>query len=354
MFPNRVERLIVDGVVDAYDYVKALWLDNLVDTERGLDLFYYHCVRVGYPICALANESGTTTEDDVKQRYLNITNSLYHNPLPVISRAGPEVVTYSDIKGLTLGVLYTPIGGFEALADILYGIEHGDGGILAKLRRDVLGSQCQGRRDEDDEDDEGFDIVGDAQRAIACSDGDSQNWMTKADFAEHVKNITKISPSVGEIWSVLRMKCIHYSVRAYSRFEGPWVGNTSHPILQIGNSADPVTPGRFAKKMAKGFPGAVALIQDSGGHCSISSPSNCTTGYVRQYFQTGELPPEGTVCKPDALPFGPGPDEAAVLDQGTEILRERQLKIARALYASGGGFWNGGFEAGLSAFPEVT
>jgi hypothetical protein len=178
--------------------------------------------------------------------------------------------------------------------------------------------------------------------------------MTKADFADHVKNITKISPSVGEIWSVLRMKCIHYSVRAYSRFEGPWVGNTSHPILQIGNSADPVTPGRFAKKMAKGFPGAVALIQDSGGHCSISSPSNCTMSYVRQYFQTGELPPEGTVCKPDALPFGPGPDEAAVLDQETEMLRERQLKIARALYESGGGFLNGGFRAGLSAFPELV
>ena len=43
MFPSRIERLIVDGVVDAYDYVKSLWLDNIVDTERALDLFYYHC-----------------------------------------------------------------------------------------------------------------------------------------------------------------------------------------------------------------------------------------------------------------------------------------------------------------------
>ena len=316
----------------------------------------YLGVRVGYPLCALANETGTTTEDGVKRRYLNITNSLYHNPLPVISRAGPEVVTYSDIKGITLGVLYSPIGGFEFLADALYAIERGDGRIFAQ-RRDVLAAQYQGRNDdddEDDEDDEEPDIAGDSTTAIACSDGDSQNWMMKADFAEHVKNITKISPTVGEVWSVLRLRCIHYSVRAINRFEGPWVGNTSHPILQIGNSADPVTPGRFAKKMAKGFPGAVALIQDSAGHCSISSPSKCTMSYVRQYFQTGELPPEDTVCQPDAYPFGPTPGRTTILDEEAEILRVRQQEIANALYASGGGFLNGGFGAGLSGFPDLA
>jgi hypothetical protein len=56
--------------------------------------------------------------------------------------------------------------------------------------------------------------------------------------------------------------------------------------------------------MAKGYEGAVALMQDSSGHCSLSALSYCTQGHVRRYFQTGELPPVNTTCAVDVLPFG--------------------------------------------------
>lgn len=333
--------MIVDGVVDAYDYKKALWLDNLVDAERDLGLFYYHCTRVGFPRCALANATGTTTEEGVRQRLKSIVNSLYHNPLPVVSKSGPEVVTYSSVKGLILGVLYAPLGGFDILAKLLLSIENGDGQFFADLFlrpiSDFICPPCKDGKRNPSFDGEGPDVLGDGQMAIACSDGDDQTWMTKPDFADHLKNLTDISPTIGEVWAITRLMCTHYSVKSLTRFEGPWVGNTSHPILEIGNSADPVTPGRYAKKMAKGFKGAVALIQDSGGHCSISSPSKCTENYVRQYFQTGELPPEDTVCKPDELPFG-GKDGETVLDEEAQQVKERQLEIAAALFASGGGF----------------
>ena len=35
----------------------------------------------------------------------------------------------------------------------------------------------------------------------------------------------------------------------------------------------------------------------------ISSPNLCMARYVRKYFQTGELPPEGTVCEVNESPF---------------------------------------------------
>lgn len=77
MFPDRVGRVIVDGVVDAEDYKKALWYDNLEDTEKDVDQFYSNCARVGYPGCALANSTGTSTAHGVKSRVQNITASLY-------------------------------------------------------------------------------------------------------------------------------------------------------------------------------------------------------------------------------------------------------------------------------------
>jgi hypothetical protein len=79
-----------------------------------------------------------------------------------------------------------------------------------------------------------------------------------------------------------------------------------------------------AHAMSKRFPGSVVLQQNSEGvsrpqasmflsrrkalmspqHVCISSPSVCTYGHVRNYFQTSDLPAAGTVCQPDQLPFG--------------------------------------------------
>lgn len=68
-------------------------------------------------------------------------------------------------------------------------------------------------------------------------------------------------------------------------------------------TADPNTPGENAKKMAKGFEGAVALTQNSTGHGSIGIRSNCTEGYIRKYFQSGQLPPVNTTCDADEQAF---------------------------------------------------
>lgn len=317
MYPERVNRLIVDGVVDAYDYRKALWLDNLVDTEKDLDLLYYHCARVGYPKCKLGEKNGNTTVETVKARVNNITTTLYHNPMPIINRGYPDIISYSDVKGFLFAGLYSPIGLFPIIAEILHEIETG---AIAEQERGVRFVQVVKA------------LGSGAQMAIACSDGESQAGVSKHEFREHVKKLEDLSPNLGELWASLRLSCIHYSVRSPYRFTADWKGKTAHPIMEIGNTADPVTPGRYAKKMAKGFEGAVALIQDSPGHCSLAAPSNCTITYVRNYFQTGELPEEGTVCPADEVPFGNADgDEEVVLDVEAQRMRENQQIVAQAL-----------------------
>jgi hypothetical protein len=46
---------------------------------------------------------------------------------------------------------------------------------------------------------------------------------------------------------------------------GPFQGNTSHPILFIGNVADNTTPLRNAFLNAEGFANASVLVSDSYG-----------------------------------------------------------------------------------------
>jgi hypothetical protein len=93
MFPDRVGRVIVDGVVDPDDYKKALWYDNLEDTEKTAGQFFSNCARVGHPTCALANVTGDTTAEGVKQRVHNITMSLYRTLHTLRPQSGGSLLT---------------------------------------------------------------------------------------------------------------------------------------------------------------------------------------------------------------------------------------------------------------------
>jgi hypothetical protein len=56
--------------------------------------------------------------------------------------------------------------------------------------------------------------------------------------------------------------------------------------------------------MARYFEGAVVLEQNSVGHSTRAASSDCTAGWIKKYFETGELPEQGTVCQPnDGLPY---------------------------------------------------
>lgn len=38
-------------------------------------------------------------------------------------------------------------------------------------------------------------------------------------------------------------------------------------------------------------------------HCTLALPSVCTASHVQTFFHNGTLPPKGTICKPDVVPF---------------------------------------------------
>jgi len=51
------------------------------------------------------------------------------------------------------------------------------------------------------------------------------------------------------------------------------------------------------------FPRSALLVQDTAGHNSLAEPLVCTLRRVREYFQTGDVPREGTVCAPAVSRF---------------------------------------------------
>lgn len=260
MYPSRVSRLILDGVVDTDDYIQTLWTDNLDDTEKVVQTLYTTCARAGPTLCPLAHPSSTPA--DIESRVADLLASLYHNPLPVPGPT-PEVISYSDVKQLIFQSLYGPIATFPTLTHLLAALARRDGSALRPLLAPAHSYSCP--RDNTSRDT--LDMLQQqvAQWSIVCEDGAEQSFLTPASFDTYWRALDAKSPSTGAIWARFRMRCAGWRVRALHRFAGPFKGQTAHPVLWVGNTADPVTPVGSAWKMAAKFPGSVVLEQDSAG-----------------------------------------------------------------------------------------
>ena len=333
MFPDRVGRLVLDGVVSSYDYNHALGNGSLSDTEKTMKVFYTFCHNAGPEECALATKNGSIA--NIEDRFQKIVKSLYHRPLIIESVDGPEILTFSDLKLLIFGASYQPAYAYPLIALLLADIEVGGGPILEQIGIAFRSShvyQCGGRGSAD----RSLASRDVALAAILCGEGIDQSHVDIDEFAKSWELLESMSPTAGSIWANIGMRCAAWRIRAKHTFQGPFGGLTSNPILFLSNTADPVTPLRSGRIMHDMFQGSVLLIGDGAGHCSISAPNPCILRHVRAYFQTGELPVPGTVCVPPPSPFSlnstdpkspfydPSLDQANVITYDEEAADEEQ------------------------------
>jgi pimeloyl-ACP methyl ester carboxylesterase len=301
MFPDRVGRLVLDGVVNSYDYNHSLGNGSLTDTEKAMNSFYTFCHHAGPEGCSLATANSTAA--DVEERFQRIVKSLYHNPLPIVSPGGPDFLTWSDLKIMIFSATYQPRLMFAYIAQLLAAIEAGGGDTIDELAANYRNTHVYSCPVNGSADSSLSTLSIVATTAIQCGDGVDQEHVTRDEFFEYWKVLDTLSPTSGSYWSMLLMRCTAWKIRASYRFEGPFGGNTSHPILFLSNTADPVTPLRSGRYMHNMFPGSSLLVGDHAGHSSGSSPDPCVLTHVRAYFQTGALPLPGTVCVPPSSPF---------------------------------------------------
>lgn len=302
MFPDRVGRLVLDGVVSAHDYNNGLAQGSLHDTERDMKSFYTFCFISGPAVCPIA--TGSSSFEEIEERTQRIIKSLYHNPIALNTFIGPEIFTYSDLKTIIFAGLYSPTLVFPVLSQIISAVEAGRGPLLETLAIALHTTHvytCPALNDTA----KPADNFGVALDAILCGDGGSLVDSDIQSMEEYWQLLESISPTAGAIWAMLRMRCSGWPFRPLTSWgrDSLFHGNTSHPILFLSATADPVTPLQSARTMSSKYKDSVVLIQDSAGHCTLFSPAPCTIAAVKQYFQTGELPPPETVCVPPTSPW---------------------------------------------------
>ncbi|EXJ91001.1 hypothetical protein A1O1_04108 [Capronia coronata CBS 617.96] len=329
MYPDRVSRVVLDGVVDAQDYYNGPWMGNLIDTDLILHKIMGYCSDAGPEQCPFWRPGG---QPAIQAAYEKLLHDIWDDPLSVAGnqRRGPEIITWSDVKMVVKNALYQPIMLAPVMAKLLQDITNGTGALFAEYKQTTRNPSCRSARCELDGPFSHHCVSPDwseleATSAVLCTDAEGIGSFTEDEFRSYWETLRDQSSAMGDYWAQTRLGCAGWKTRAKWRIAGPFgtadpetetlaqnppedkgihdMAETLHPILWISNTLDTVTPLRNAQRMAARFPGSVLLQQDAEGHCSFTAPSLCTAKAIRRYFQTGVMPDNGTLCQPDIKPF---------------------------------------------------
>lgn len=118
MFPDRVGRLVLDGVVDADHYVSLAWIGSQRDADKVWSSFFTYC-HEAKSACQFYRDNDEVK--DIEERYKSVLENLKENPVSFVLKdtLTPLILTYSDVKFAIFMTLYAPMQGFRVAAQLL-------------------------------------------------------------------------------------------------------------------------------------------------------------------------------------------------------------------------------------------
>ncbi|KAG9107874.1 hypothetical protein FRC07_008567 [Ceratobasidium sp. 392] len=279
MFPDRVGRVIIDGVLDPVVWSTRpgheIWNLTVESVDEAFTGFVTACAAAGPAGCALASpgSSADSIRDGVRQ--------LIDRAYDFRKITGPNAeLTSAIVRNTIYNGMYQP-KQWPGLAQELRGmsdfLDNPAAGVPNKRWLPEPPPHRRARRQNaPDPNDPAPDY---AFQAVACADSvDAGNVTTQTVFDSLVDTSRTTSQMC---WNLL-------------------------PSL-AGNEADPATPFISAKRVADALGDSATLIeQDDFGHLSLAMHSDCTMGAVKDYFLNNTVPSQDKFCGTNQVLF-PGP-----------------------------------------------
>ncbi|KAJ7589836.1 hypothetical protein C8J56DRAFT_1163632 [Mycena floridula] len=275
LFPDKVKRMVLDGkpirVLDMEAWFTTDISRLALDIDKDLQTFFDGCYKAGPNACAFYAKSPRV----IKKNFYAIVKSVRAQPVAVYNDSQYGIVDYSMLQLAVDEALYSPYDQFSTLARGLADLrDRGDGTVIFKLGGgSTFGPTCKATIDN------GWQ----ASLAIGCGDA-VQNRDTPAELKKYYYQNRHLSPFFMGHFLPERIICSGWQVNTPNHFTGPVGGNTSFPLLLIGNSADPTTPFAGAVKTSKAFKGSVVLKQDSPGVSLILHQSPASQRLLTAYL----------------------------------------------------------------------
>lgn len=289
MFPERSRRVIIDGVVNQFDwYEERTNTEDFASSDQVFAGFLEECVRAGQN-CSLSALSDS--KDELMDKILDLADRLYDEPLAVYIN-NTAWGTLNHVSILYEGIfpaLYRP-SDWPQLADRLSGLLSGN--ATEAFLAYGLGEAPWGE-------------LGNANEFIQFSDGKSgpdhwpQDRLAALEMIAHVANASLFAPAMaGQLykkqqWAVPR-------THSYVPRRGV---ETAHPLLILSTTYDPICPLVSARSAKEAFAGSQIVEVKGYGHCSVAVASACTARHVRAFLYNGTVPEAYTQCEVDGSYF---------------------------------------------------
>ena len=315
LFPQKYRALVLDGPVDATNYVHHPSNDLLEQTsgfERELGRFLQACAA---DQVACSGFGGTDPWDALDQ----LIEKADASPIPATGYApDPRPIKGDDIRGAAFAELYAKFLWGD-LAKALADAANGDGsGIRKMVDEDWFG------RNEDGT----FDPGGDRYFTITAADQHYTHrrlgrYFETGDLAWGLFDHFYVNNGYSELNYGL------YPVKGRDTFSGPFrVDRSSPTILVVDTTYDPATPYRGGKRLARDLGRARILTMRGDNHTAYQGNSPCIDEKVEAYLIDKAVPPAGTTCKQD-VPF-----EAPAALKAQSLSRQAQAQqIPHLLHA---------------------
>jgi len=329
LFPNKVRALVVDGVLDPIawatgrgDQARTLPFSTRLRSDQGalatLNEFFRLC-DAGAANCAFSAGSP-------RRRFARLAERLLAEPVQLPDgQGGTFPFTYADLVATALGAMYDP-ASWPFLAEFLQQLwdlaqPQAAAATLGTLRARLGGFQ----QEEYPNFVEGFP-------GVACSETD--NPASVGAWARAARASDRRFPYFGRLWTWITSICQPWPGQDADRYDGPWTRRTSNPVLVVGTRFDPATRYQGAVILDNLLPRSRLLTLDGWGHTSLLA-SACIDGHVSGYLLTAQVPPRGTVCQPDVVPFAQPAAQAQILAAGGSSPRAAVIPpMIRRLLAS--------------------
>ncbi|CAE6457439.1 unnamed protein product [Rhizoctonia solani] len=324
MFPERVGRVVLDGVVDPELWANKpshqKWAIEPESADQAFNGFLQECAAAGSPRCAIA--SSDSNPETIRKYVFDLIDSAYYYKRKVGRKAK---YSSAKIRSMIYKGMYTPSAWSQLAQNLAGAHEFLEKAIGAQTTRSLPASSndalpLQSTTDSISTNDL---LAPDyAFHGVTCADAVDPGNTTTQDVFHFLEHVTRtVSPMFGPSWVSSGFVCHHWPVRAVERYTGPWNKMLANPILVIGNKADPVTPFVSAKKVADALGDWAFLIQqDKYGHTSFAMHSNCTITALEQYFIHNKLSTRELHCETNQPLFPKYTRTKGALDELNAVL----------------------------------
>ncbi|KAF8329514.1 uncharacterized protein EI90DRAFT_1407004 [Cantharellus anzutake] len=262
MFPERVGRVWIDGVVDP-----VVWAEvpeykfasiDLVDTDKALNDFFQKCIDAGPERCVLATNS-TKSAAKLEKKILGLFKDIYYGPLPVPHAKNPGLLRSGHIRDEIFEAMYRP-RSWPDLAEKLAATLEGNGAPILESQSPTLDPTAPP------------DSFSPILQGVLCADGppvhrlldearrrrdqgsegegkDGEEGFMEEIVKELVDEVEKAYSETSKTFAatVSSPACFHWRLNPPERWVGPWDKRLAGPILIVGNTADVSSTPPFSK-----------------------------------------------------------------------------------------------------------